>query len=439
MNSVAGAEAILDRLAVEPGMKILDVGCGPGRLTVPAARRVGSDGKVTALDVQPEMLRRVQKKLDVAALTNVRLVHAGVGEGKVGQDMFDRALLVTVLGEIPDRKAALVEIFQALKPGGILSVTEVLPDPDFQTPGTVRRLAFEVGFEEQAYFSGFPAFTIHLRKPDTNALPQIKVEGLNRVSETLFVPLYLRALESHHPDGLINDPKAVELINRLDYDFSKLAGTVFSRIFPLLRMREYDRRVSTFLSEHPEGTIVDIGCGLDTRYYRVDNGRATWYSLDLPEVMSLRQQLFDQMPRYHPISCSALDFAWMDDVQRLNRQPILFLSEGVFPYFERQEVKHLVKALYERFQGSELIFDALPPGFVRWMRWHPALRATNTRLGWGLADSREPEQWHPGIRLMSEWFYFDQPEPRLRWYRLLKWFTPISRARIVQYKLGVLE
>lgn len=166
MNSVAGAEAILDRLAVEPGMKLLDVGCGPGRLTIPAAHRVGAEGEVTALDIQPEMLRRVQKKLDAAALTNVRLVRAGAGEGKVGRDKFDRALLVTVLGEIPDRKAALLEIFQALKPGGILSTTEVLPDPDFQTPGTVRRLAFEVGFKEQAYFGGFPAFTLQLQRPD---------------------------------------------------------------------------------------------------------------------------------------------------------------------------------------------------------------------------------------------------------------------------------
>lgn len=167
MNSVAGADVILDRLALEPGMKVLDVGCGPGRLTIPAARRVGADGQVTALDIQPEMLQRVQKKLAASALTNVRLVCAGAGEGNVEHETFDRGLLVTVLGEIPDRKAALEEMFQALKPGGILSVTEVLPDPDFQTPSTVRRLATEVGFEEQAHFGGFPAFTIHLRRPNS--------------------------------------------------------------------------------------------------------------------------------------------------------------------------------------------------------------------------------------------------------------------------------
>jgi ubiquinone/menaquinone biosynthesis C-methylase UbiE len=166
MNSVAGANSILDWLAIEPGMKLLDVGCGPGRLTVPAARLVGADGSVTALDIQPEMLQRVQKKLDAAALTNVRLIRSGIGEGKIGSDTFDRALLVTVLGEISDRETALAEIFRALKPGGILSVTEVVPDPHYQTPNTVRLLASKAGFEENAYFGSFPAFTIHLRKPN---------------------------------------------------------------------------------------------------------------------------------------------------------------------------------------------------------------------------------------------------------------------------------
>jgi ubiquinone/menaquinone biosynthesis C-methylase UbiE len=165
MNSVAGTESILDRLYLESGMQILDVGCGPGRLTVPAAQLVGPQGHITALDIQENMLRRLQQKLVETGLSNVKPVRAGAGDGKIGHENFDRALLVTVLGEIPDRKAALAEIFNALKPGGILSITEVLPDPHFQLPRTVRRLASQVGFQEQAYFGGFPAFTIHLCKP----------------------------------------------------------------------------------------------------------------------------------------------------------------------------------------------------------------------------------------------------------------------------------
>lgn len=436
MNSVAGADAILDRLMVEPGMKVLDIGCGPGRLTVPAAQRVGAAGQVTALDLQPEMLRRVQEKLDSAALTNVRLIHGGAGEGQVKPATVDRALLVTVLGEIPNREAALAEILQALKPGGILSITEVLPDPHYQTPGTIRRLAAQVGFQEVAYWGSFPAFTIHLQKPDPAAWPRIKVENLSPVSTTLLVPLYLRALESRRADGLIKDTNAVELVKRIDYDFSKLKGTLSGEIFALLRMREFDQRVRTFLNKYPASVIVDLGCGLDTRCFRLDNGLAQWYELDLPEVMALRDQLLGETPQCHLLRRSVLDLNWMDEIPYTDSQPILFLAEGVFPYLEPQAVKQLVTALCERFPGSELIFDALPPEFIRLMTWHPALKATQARMAWGLADAKELEDWHPGIRLLNEWFYFDQPEPRLRRYRWLKGVAPLSKTRIVQYRFN---
>jgi ubiquinone/menaquinone biosynthesis C-methylase UbiE len=165
MNRVAGAQLLLDRADVAPGMRVLDVGCGPGRITLPVALRVGANGEVVALDIQPAMLQRVQKKMEAQGVTNVRLLHAGAGEGKTELEAFDRAFLVTVLGEIPDKTAALCEIFNALKPGGILSITEVFPDPDMQTPGAIRRLAQEVGFEADGKMGSFPAFTMNLVKP----------------------------------------------------------------------------------------------------------------------------------------------------------------------------------------------------------------------------------------------------------------------------------
>jgi len=165
MNRVAGAELLLDRAGVAPGMRVLDAGCGPGRITLPAARRVGPTGEVVALDVQEAMLQRVREKLAAQNAANVRLVHAGLGDGAIEAGSFDRAFLVTVLGEIPDKTAALREIYAALKPGGTLSVTEVLPDPDFQTPTTVSRLAREAGFREDELMGGFPAFTMNLIKP----------------------------------------------------------------------------------------------------------------------------------------------------------------------------------------------------------------------------------------------------------------------------------
>ncbi|MCB9418705.1 MAG: class I SAM-dependent methyltransferase [Ardenticatenaceae bacterium] len=169
MNSVAGADKILDRMALEPGMKVLDVGCGPGRLTIPAARRVGPTGTVTALDIQPEMLHRLQDRIVTQGLTNIQTIQAGAGEGKMPVNTFDRAMLVTVLGEIPDRQKALTEIFAALKPNGVLSITEALPDPHYQSPTQLQKLTQAAGFKEQSCTGSWVAFTMNFVKPGGQA------------------------------------------------------------------------------------------------------------------------------------------------------------------------------------------------------------------------------------------------------------------------------
>jgi ubiquinone/menaquinone biosynthesis C-methylase UbiE len=120
------AAVIIEHHGLEPAMTVVDVGCGPGRVTMPVARQVGKSGKVVAMDIQAGMLDRAKEKARAANQGNIEFLHAGVGEGKLGHGQFDRVLLVTVLGEIPDRDAALKEIFSALKPGGILSVTEII-------------------------------------------------------------------------------------------------------------------------------------------------------------------------------------------------------------------------------------------------------------------------------------------------------------------------
>lgn len=166
-EKVAGSQLLLDRLDLRPGMKLLDAGCGPGRLSIPAAKRVGPDGQVVALDIQDEMLCRLQNRIQASGLENVQIAHAGIGENRLPRNEFDRAILVTVLGEIPDQKAALTEMFDSLKPGGLLSVTELIPDPHYQSRSTVRRLAADAGFVEKQSFGNWLAFTLNFARPDS--------------------------------------------------------------------------------------------------------------------------------------------------------------------------------------------------------------------------------------------------------------------------------
>ena len=170
MERVAGGAVIIQRARIAEGMRVLDAGCGAGRLTIPIARHVGANGHVVALDVQSAMLARLADRVAKHALTNVTAVHAPLGQGDIassgqgpiGRDEFDRAIMVTVLGEIPDKIPALREVHDSLKPGGILSVTEVLPDPHYQSKAAVRRMAKEVGFEVEEAYSGLRSFTFNL-------------------------------------------------------------------------------------------------------------------------------------------------------------------------------------------------------------------------------------------------------------------------------------
>jgi ubiquinone/menaquinone biosynthesis C-methylase UbiE len=154
----------LDRIGFHPGEKVLEIGPGPGRLLIPAAQRVMPGGEVVGIDIQPKMVERLRRNAKKAGVTNATVILGDAAQPHVPEATFDLAFLCTALGEIPDRSAALTHCYRALKPGGRLSVTELMLDPHYQRRSTVQRLALGVGFRFVSIEGGWWYYTANFLK-----------------------------------------------------------------------------------------------------------------------------------------------------------------------------------------------------------------------------------------------------------------------------------
>jgi ubiquinone/menaquinone biosynthesis C-methylase UbiE len=155
---------LLDRVGIQAGERVLELGPGPGTFTVDAARRVGSEGRIIAVDIQPEMIAQVDRRVREARLSNVETHVASAYELPLDDASVDRAFLVTVLPEIPDQSRALAELRRVLKPGGVLSVTEEFADPDYPFPFETIRRVEAAGFRLEQRFGNWWVYTANFRK-----------------------------------------------------------------------------------------------------------------------------------------------------------------------------------------------------------------------------------------------------------------------------------
>jgi len=271
-------------------------------------------------------------------------------------------------------------------------------------------------------------------------LAKISLKSSNAVAETLLIALHARVLEAQRPAPLVRDDQAPAVAAQIDYDFSRFALRDHDQTTTIMRLREFDRRAIAFLARNPQAVVVHIGCGLDTRFDRIDNGRVTWYDLDLPEVIELRRRLIGENDRCTAIGCSAFDSRWLDLVGPHPGRPFLFLAEGVLPYFDPGQVRELVLTLLQRFPGCELVFDALTPFMIGLHNLELRLSRVGARLRWGLRRERDLEAWGECIRLLEAWYYFDRPEPRLGAMRLMRFLPFFARGvGVFHYRLGAAD
>ena len=232
---------------------------------------------------------------------------------------------------------------------------------------------------------------------------------LGAVQKTLLLPLWGRAVETRKARPLLSDPTAVRIIDSIDYDFSAITANIsfVSRLSWIARGLHIDRTIQEFLKRFPAATIVNLGCGLDTTFERVDNGSLRWYDLDLPDVIELRRGYVQEGPRRRFIACSVLDESWMSRVEVA--EGLLLVAAGLLYYFEESQVKTLFGRIADRFPGCELVCDVCSPR---------GAEAANRRvirdggmdkdatLKWGLQKAAEIHEWDPRITILADYPIF---------------------------------
>ncbi|RFU84170.1 class I SAM-dependent methyltransferase [Streptomyces triticagri] len=218
------------------------------------------------------------------------------------------------------------------------------------------------------------------------------------VEETVLIPLYARAVETAKTDPALRDPRAVEMVEAIDYDYAKFDGLP-SLGGAVMRTALFDHWTRAFLAEHPDGTVIEVGTGLNTRFERTDNGRAHWYDLDLPDIIELRRRFFHDTRRRTMISASVTDPAWPDQVD--TGGPYLISAEAVLAFLSEESVRSVVQLVANRFPGALLAMDTSGTGIVAAQQQHDVLSKVDAVMNWACDDPSEVAGWRPGAEVLG--------------------------------------
>ncbi|MEM7079860.1 MAG: class I SAM-dependent methyltransferase [Pseudomonadota bacterium] len=228
--------------------------------------------------------------------------------------------------------------------------------------------------------------------------------GQGDVQETLLLPLWGRAFETRRASPRLIDKKAVEIVDSLDYDFSTIEQTQsMSQHSWVARSLHTDKVALDFIAQHPRATIVNLGCGLDTTFSRVDNGEITFYELDFPEVIELRKKFYSEDARHPSISASLHDTDWYEQIAPTDG--LLFLAGGVFMYSSESQMQQFFANIADHFGTCDFCFDSLSPLGLKIGQKMVLKKGGMDNFqgseGWALKSVKSLEQWDTRMRVIS--------------------------------------
>lgn len=238
---------------------------------------------------------------------------------------------------------------------------------------------------------------------------------LKGVQETLLMPLWGRSIETQKKQPRLVDKEAVRIIETIDYDFTQIARSInpVSIAAWIARSIYFDQKITEYLEANPNGTIINIGCGLDTSYERVQNGRAMWYELDFPEVIQTRKLFINEAPNRKFLAYSVFDPLWYSELK--NKENVLIMIAGVIYYFEENHIKKLFGDFQEQFKTSTVIFDYSSKKGMQIANKkviEDGGMDASAYLKWGINDIGELEKWDAGITVTENMKMFQEHRKR---------------------------
>lgn len=253
---------------------------------------------------------------------------------------------------------------------------------------------------------------------------------LTDVSKTAIVTLRSHVLESQKNRPIINDPMAKYCLDKLVLlAMEDEKALLFNRELSLsltnhiaIRARKYDSITNDFISKNPSSTVVNLGCGFDTRYWRIDNKKCEYIELDLPELIELKKDILKDHLNYELIGCSVLDTSWIDRVTSKGNRNFLLIAEGLFMYLPKVDVIKLFKTISERFYHSQIVLEVVTEKYTRGIWKKIAIMKVKKELGFdagsaynsGVKNAFELESYGNGIKVIDEWSYVEDHDIRPR-------------------------
>lgn len=274
----------------------------------------------------------------------------------------------------------------------------------------------------------------------------ITITEFTPVEQTALLTEYARALDSRWPRPILGDTLADEIVAKIDYDFGGLGVPSSVVCQSALRAKMLDDRVGDFTSKHPDAIVVDLGAGLDTGMLRVKPpATVDWYSVDLPNVIALRDELLPAVEHAHSVPASVTGDTWTDNIP--SDRPTMLLADGLFAFLSEEAIIGLFRHITDHFGSGELAFNDY--GRIGWVSRvavklapQKMFSAVGSQWGYrGFKDAHHPETWNPRLTLTEEASLAHAPEVDLfpGWIRVStrlmgKTKAGARKARILRYR-----